>query len=131
MILFVGDKPSRYNYDPDIVFVGAICKGRLAKWIRFITGYSKLYTALGLPLDGVQLINSTHERFRINASYYHTQRYPIIALGNAASKALHLIPHFKLPHPSGRNRQINDKAFIQSRLEAAREYVLSHSDKKE
>lgn len=50
---------------------------------------------------------------------------PIIALGNNASKALENIAHFKLPHPSGRNRQINDKAFIDQRLADCIKYIQS------
>ena len=41
----------------------------------------------------------------------------IVALGNVASNALNKIDlkHFKMPHPSGLNRQLNDKEFINDR----------------
>ena len=48
----------------------------------------------------------------------------IIALGNIASEALTKIgvKHFKLPHPSGLNRQINDKKYIKQVLRECHEY---------
>ena len=48
-----------------------------------------------------------------------------VALGNVASGALRRLglDHFKLPHPSGRNRLLNDPSFIREQLEACRAYV--------
>ena len=42
----------------------------------------------------------------------------IVALGNVASNALNKIglKHFKMPHPSGLNRQLNNKEFMNDRL---------------
>jgi hypothetical protein len=49
----------------------------------------------------------------------------IIALGNAPSSALHDmdINHFKLPHPSGLNRQINDPRFVDEQIVACKYYL--------
>lgn len=49
----------------------------------------------------------------------------LVALGNTASHALGKLKlsHFKLPHPSPRNRQLNDPADIQARLEECRTYI--------
>lgn len=55
-----------------------------------------------------------------------TQNYgKIIALGNFASEALDKInvSHFKLPHPSPLNRQLNDKNFERHVLENCRNYL--------
>lgn len=49
----------------------------------------------------------------------------IVALGNKASEALKDIPHFKLPHPPGLNRQINNKEYIKSKLKAYKMYIKS------
>ena len=48
----------------------------------------------------------------------------IIALGNTASETLNKIniPHFKMPHPSGLNRQLNNKEFMNDRLNALSTY---------
>ncbi len=51
--------------------------------------------------------------------------YKVLALGDFPSKALNKlnIYHFKLPHPSPRNRQLNDKAFESLILEECRSYI--------
>lgn len=52
----------------------------------------------------------------------------VIALGNTASDALKQIgvQHFKLPHPSPRNRRLNDNDFINEKLEACKYYMSHH-----
>lgn len=49
----------------------------------------------------------------------------VVALGNFAAEALMKagIDHFKLPHPSPLNRQINDPTFINKCLTECREYL--------
>lgn len=49
----------------------------------------------------------------------------IIALGKTAEKALTLlrIPHFAMPHPSGLNRQLNNKEFIEEKIKSLQEYL--------
>ena len=48
----------------------------------------------------------------------------VIALGNVASEALTKInvDHFKLPHPSGLNRKLNDKKYVTQLLKECKEY---------
>jgi hypothetical protein len=49
----------------------------------------------------------------------------VVALGNFASKVLQKINvnHFTLPHPSGLNRKLNDKAFELDQLVKCKEYI--------
>lgn len=49
----------------------------------------------------------------------------VIALGGLASTALNKIgvDHFKLPHPSPRNRLLNDKTFEKKILKDCKEYL--------
>lgn len=49
----------------------------------------------------------------------------VIALGNFASDCLNHInkTHFKLPHPSPRNRVLNDKYKVTEILERCKEYI--------
>jgi len=51
----------------------------------------------------------------------------VVALGNFASEALHRVgkTHFKLPHPSPLNRQINDPHYIENCLNNCRQFLLS------
>jgi len=49
----------------------------------------------------------------------------VLALGSKVSDILDLmgINHFKLPHPSGLNRQLNNKTYIYSTLRSCKNYL--------
>jgi len=108
MVILVGDKPSPKMKEGAKPFEGAACEKRLRAWIQ----------ALGIK-DHI-LVNSYsgHDwdyALEILDAYDHA---PIIALGKNASKRLdsECLDHFKMPHPSGRNRLLNDKSFIAGKL---------------
>ena len=50
----------------------------------------------------------------------------IIALGNVASNALKKVgvDHFKMPHPSPLNRQLNDKQFEKTMIKECYNYIM-------
>lgn len=110
----VGDTPSNYNTDKDVAFIGAKCYETLREWVHYLD---------------VQpyLINRTSDNFEVSVAYAVENNYPIIALGNNAEKALKDLKaaHFKLPHPSGRNRQLNDKKFIETKLLECSVWLMS------
>lgn len=114
MILLVGDKPSPKMKPEANPFEGAACEGRLKEWVE-VLGLDVYCLTNSYGIKDTRFIN------RMHVSYKAT----IVALGNNASKRLTSIniPHFKLPHPSGRNRQINDRAFIASRLDECKKYI--------
>lgn len=114
MILFVGDRPSKRT-DPNVPFKGAACEKRLTEWIEYI-GAHPYY-----------IINSHMDDSKDLIRLWQTLGFPIVALGNNASKALGNIYHFKLPHPSGRNRQINNKEFINKKLEECKNWLKSYN----
>lgn len=116
MIIFVGDTPSPRMKEGAKPFQGAICEARLLSWIK----------ELSYGMD-IRVVNRTDYYFGITKHLFHRRGDKIIALGNNASKALGDIPHFKLPHPSGRNRQINNKKFIDKKLKECREWLTSNS----
>lgn len=111
MILFVGDRPSKLMKVGDPPFVGARCERRLQRW----------FDKLGATYYCV--VNSVDPEDIVTINLWIALEAPIVALGNSASKALGQNQHFKLPHPSGRNRQINDKEFIETRLLQCKEYI--------
>jgi uracil-DNA glycosylase len=110
MILFVGDRPSKRT-DPNVPFKGASCEKRLMEWIAKIN------------INPYYIVNSVDKEALNTAFMFHQCRAPIVALGNNASKSLGGLPHFKLPHPSGRNRQINDKEFIDKKIKECKIYL--------
>lgn len=110
-IYFIGDKPSKHNLSPDIAFVGTKSHQTLKKWFNYIS----------LPESSVKLLNKD----KINQIPTDSI---VIALGNEAEKYLKLakIPHFKLPHPSGLNRLLNDKNWLTGQLNACKQYILKN-----
>jgi hypothetical protein len=116
MVLFVGDKPSPRMKPGVKPFADAACERRLGFWKAALLGCN----------EPSMTINRSQRHFKAIA-YYHLG--PVVALGNEASRALDQlgVSHFKLPHPSGRNRQINDKAFISKKLEECKRYIEKHA----
>lgn len=113
MVLFVGDCPSKLNKDPDVAFVGSKSMPVLEKWIKKIK--PKEYGML-----------NSHTEFLLTCiEVEHNLGAIIVTLGNNASKRLEKIgiPHFKLPHPSPRNRKLNDPNFIDSELKKCKTYL--------
>lgn len=111
MILIVGDQPSAQT-NPHVPFQGAACESRLKNWIK----------ALGFE---AKIINRISPYFGLSVTLATQRGVPIVALGNEASEALTALntAHFKLPHPSGLNRQINDPEFISNKLFECREWL--------
>lgn len=112
-IVFVGDEPAKSNVSPDIAFVGARCFTTLVEWIKVLN--PDFYICLNS--DTISQLSDTK---RLQKSGFR-----VIALGNKASERLSKsqIPHFKLPHPSGLNRKLNNKESLQIDLERAINYL--------
>lgn len=124
MIIFVGDKPSSRMKPGAKPFEGAACEKRLNAWIK------------KLGIIKYEMINSTDFGFDFQIGLADGFGCLIIALGNNAYKAIDKArkgptmfsiydrkPIFKLPHPSGRNRQINDKEFIAQKLKECKDWL--------
>lgn len=113
MVIFVGDKPANRMRPGALAFEGAVCTNRLAAWIKILTpGNYFLINSHSFPDQSkLQTFNRCGDVF--------------VALGNNASNVLCGldIPHFKLPHPSGLNRQTNDISYVVSRLNACKKYL--------
>lgn len=117
-VVFVGDKPSQQNISQYIPFVGTKSFSTLVEWINHINP------------DYYVVINSDSpsDRFRLMDLYFKG-KFTIVALGENAYAAVvdSLCMHpFKLPHPSGLNRKLNDKKYIKQQLKACKQYVRSN-----
>lgn len=123
MIIFVGDRPSSKMKPGAKPFQGAACEQRLYKWIKEVlppphrTNWEypafKIYNAVDKDIE-----------YWLGAGISKTG-VKFVALGNNASKFLNLfsLDHFKLPHPSGRNRKLNDQSYIDSELKKCYLYL--------
>lgn len=123
MIIFVGDKPSKKNIDPEVAFVGTKSYKTVLDWIY----------EMKIDVTHTVLCNKTDVKARaygieVNPANYgldlhHEDR--VIALGEEASKYLDKINvnHFKLPHPSGLNRKLNDKKWLKKELKKCYKWI--------
>lgn len=111
--VFVGDRPSPYNKDPKIAFLGTKSYVTLMHWIG----------QLQLHYSEIEIINKD------DIPFYFGKKCRFIALGNDATDELSMwskewnLDFFKLPHPSGLNRKLNDKEFMRQELAKCREWI--------
>jgi uracil-DNA glycosylase len=118
MIVFLGDKPSSKNKNANVPFVGTKSYKTLLSWfyeldvdvnetvlcnVEHLITYSAGFKAIQLPNYFLDL-KKDHD--------------VIIALGNEAEKKSKEMgyKYFKLPHPSPKNRKLNDKKSLQNVL---------------
>lgn len=112
-VLIVGDKPSPRMAKGAKPFEGAACEKRLKEWM----------TILGLTTKNCRIINQCNFTFEelVTLSIHNYSK--IIALGENASNALGNIYHFKLPHPSFKNRKLNSKEYEKEQLELCKAWL--------
>ena len=117
-ILLVGDKPSSKNKDPNVAFVGTKSFTTIQQWLK----------VMGLGNAKIVMINRVDPSFHNLVIQATLGRYKIIALGAEAKKALtHLgvSNFFCLPHPSGRNRKLNNKKYVAEILQQCKSWVVN------
>lgn len=131
-VLIVGSNPSTKNTDPNVPFKGTRSEQILNSWIEFlkISNYTVVNifnqtTENNRPLTKREIkyaVIDFKERIR------HIEYDKVIALGNSASAALTLlkISHWKIAHPSPRNRLLNDKNKLQESLERCKIYLYEN-----
>ena len=128
-ILFVGSNPSKASKTL-AAFSEDARSGRVVRdWIRragiednFIklTNVSFVVTPNNRPLSPKE-IQTGGEMLRFEATRYDR----VVALGVSASKALTAmgIDHLRMPHPSGKNRTLNDPTAVDQAIESLVRYV--------
>ena len=124
MIIFVGDKPSAKNLSPDVPFVGTQSGVKLDGWIEYLELSEGDYDVININTDeGFDIVQEAESRFIA---------YKFVILGNKAEATLK--KHFgmiyadsnwwfKLPHPSGLNRKLNDEKFVKNELNKCKEWL--------
>jgi hypothetical protein len=112
-VVFVGDEPSKTNAHKDVAFVGAKCFSTIVEWIKILK--PDYYVCLNscTPSDLDKIVGLKIQGFKV------------VALGKKAAERLNElnIIHVQLPHPSGRNRLLNDSAYIQRELKVVYDYI--------
>ena len=133
-ILFVGSNPSNAS-TVDIAFHASTKSSKiLTEWCKDIEG-AKMHvnvcdvkTEGNKPLTQAQIDeNLLLLKFKVTVA--NADR--VVALGKAAAKALTLlgVEQYEMPHPSGRNRKLNDKAWVAEKVKALQNYCLEGPSK--
>jgi uracil-DNA glycosylase len=137
-IFIIGDRPSNKNKHQDIPFVGTQSYKKLLEWIY----------RMDIDVSNVKLINMFNIDGSLNKTSSRMIQYIIgmgdnskkmIFLGNKSIKGLNQIlknesdffksrrvninSFFILPHPSPKNRVLNDKKFEKDILEKCKKWL--------
>lgn len=109
-VLFVGDKPCKDNISIYVPFVGARSYKRLLEWMY----------EMDVDVTRIGFVNAVHVKA---ADLKQADR--VVALGTVAAKAVREYRRdlFELPHPSGKNRVINNKKLMKEALEQCKKYI--------
>jgi uracil-DNA glycosylase len=114
-ILIVGDRPNpRKNKSLTTAFVGTVSYKTLLEWIY----------KMDIDINCVYLQNAHDVNGNLVLGTGITRK--VIALGDVAFKACMQRGYahtFKLPHPSGLSRGLNDKKLLSEKLAKCRKFV--------
>lgn len=132
MVIFIGSNPSRQNDSTKLPFKGTKSGKRLNQWIEFLEvgtcGMANVTESITPDNRAPKVSEFELEKLEKALQGFNV----IIALGNVASKALTKlnVKHFKLPHPSPRNRMLNNKEFIKRQLKECKKYIKKEKEVK-
>jgi uracil-DNA glycosylase len=127
-ILFVGSNPSTSSTEDAAFHSSTMSSKRLMSWLKNIDGsfiYINVFnspTENNRPLKKSEIVLNVD---RLKNDVEAIKPTKIVALGKTASTALEIIgaEHYKMPHPSGRNREINDEEYIKEKVKGLENYV--------
>lgn len=134
MILFVASNPSHLNEDPRIPFKGSRSEKNFNEWVNRLApnGY-KAVNVIDTVTEGNRALKKSEiessilelcEKIKVN------KNKKIIALGKTAQIAIEMarpimgeIDYFALPHPSPRNRFLNNREQVEAVLEECERWI--------
>lgn len=127
-VLFVGSNPSSKNLSTEQPFIGTPSYTVLLRWIveLGITDYNMLNVA---DVVGVKVSRAQYNLPRLQQAI--NEHDAVIALGKIAEDAVNLcdasVVAF-LPHPSPRNRKLNDKAYVARVLAGTKQFLQTYAN---
>lgn len=130
-VAFVGLCPSKYNTNPNIPFEGTPSHSTLLDWLSALNISSitllNLSNRVSRSGEAIRPQDIDYKGLQARLEAFKENRGKVVALGGVVSHHLTKmgIEHFKLPHPSPRNRLLNSKAFVEQCLLNCRQWLLS------
>jgi uracil-DNA glycosylase family 4 len=129
-VLLVGSNPSAASKSQNPFCLSTKSGRTLAHWVSicpiygFISYCNVVSTATqnNRPLT-TQEIKDSLSMFKSKIDVILPDK--IVALGKTAEKALTLLGYdfYAMPHPSGLNRKLNDKDYIEEKIKGLRDYI--------
>lgn len=122
LVYFIADKPTKTNVSQEVPLVGTQSYKTLLEWIG----------EMDIDISRVRMYNQTDGPFSNTMSRVSLNKavvlrqIAVIALGQKAAtylKKAGINNYFVLPHPSGRNRLLNDKHFVINKLMDCKKYI--------
>lgn len=132
IVVFVGSNPSKKNMDPLVPFDGTVSGNRLGTWTKYMKQSAYICVNVSDRIDATSFTSSELDQLRDIVNQVQ-EGAVLVALGIRVSRALQTVSvdHFPLPHPSGRNRQLNKKnpQYVQARLDACALYIKERASR--
>jgi len=131
-ILFVGSNPSNAS-TCDVAFHGSTKSSIiLTEWCKDLDGLKMHVNVLNEKTEGNRPLKQSEIKSnleRLASDLRGITPTKIVALGKTAGDALDKlkIEHFKMFHPSGKNRLLNDKALVENKVKEMVAYCSSES----
>lgn len=119
MIVFVGSNPSTASTTDEAFHESARSSKILADWTKDIPGDKRYVNVARRKTDNNKALTTAEmkaELPRLKNDLAGATR--IVALGKTAMRALSLlgVDFYEMPHPSGRNRLLNDKEYAARKI---------------
>lgn len=128
MIVFIDDKPSASNLDPDIPFVGTSSYKNLLNWIAEMK--ISINDVKMANIKDVDMFSADQIFIETKSSFFVVSgiKDKFIALGKNADEFLTEkgIQHYTLPNPSPENRLLNNKPYIRRELKKCQKYLTNN-----
>lgn len=138
-VLFIGDRPNpKKNLSMDVPFVGTKSYKTLLEWIyRMDVDINRVYIlnaydAQGKKSEGLKALLCASV---LAQGWRSSPHYRVVCFGQSAAdfvaehniKFSTKIEIFKLPHPSGLNRELNDKKKLSEQLARCRAWIYKEN----
>lgn len=122
LVYFVADRPTADNISSVVPLIGTDSYKTLLKWCGEMDvdiTRVRLYNQVDGPFDHAMARATLNQAIKLD-------QIKVIALGQKAATYLMKVgveEYFVLPHPSGRNRLLNNKKYVNEKLGACRKYI--------